>query len=225
MSLMRALLLIILFAACTHAPVATNRSPADFRRLMKLSGEGKARLEIGAEAWVFGFEAAYGSAAQWVMGLRVPLQGEFSFDFPNLDQARAQVTPGPADFRWRIISALETETRRRNLGYPQAGSDFMAQLHHLLRLLAPESKVGPECRALGPEQWSCTADGQQTEWRWLAAKDELTLETALRDSWRLRTTFKNLTDSGFQRVTLEVLRRAADRDSVELRLELFFSTH
>ncbi len=194
-------------------------------RSMRLEGEGRARLEAGAESWVFGFEAAYRADDSWVMALRIPLQGEQVFAFSGLDRAEPAVVPGPEDFRWRIVHALKEASDRRRLGYPQAGHDFLRRWHHLLRLARPGHAPRLACvaDAAVPGRWTCEVDGVGSRWAWDAARGELTVLLSLRRGWEMAAVYKNLTGPVFTRLTLEVRRTGGQRTPPELRQELFFN--
>lgn len=190
---------------------------------MKLVGEGRARLEIGEESWVFSFDSNFVSEDKWVMSLQIPTQGEMVFAFPGLDKPKATITPAPNDFRWKVVHALRETSDRRNLGYPQAGRDFIQSLHQMLRILKPKTALG-DCRKTDESNWDCESDHRVNHWSWNASKRELELTMEMKPMWKVLATFKNLTDEVFQRVTLEVVRVGEQKDFVELRQEIFLST-
>ncbi len=205
---------------CAHGPTAVT-GPDGLREKMSMVGQGKARLEIGPESWVFSFDAAYPEANRWVMAMRIPLQGEEVFAFDGLDEA----VPPPADegdFRARVVHALRHASEQRKLGYPQAGHDFARALHGLLSLLRPAGRAAMSCRDVVENGWSCVNGGQVSRWFWDARKNEARVEFSLRGNWRMAAIFKNLTGPVFTRVTLEVIRNEAENDHVELRQEFFF---
>lgn len=216
-------LLLLLIQACSHTSKINFESPKDFLPKMKLVGEGKARLEIGEESWVFSFDSSFVTEDKWVMSLQIPTQGEMVFAFPGLDKSNATITPSANDFRWKVVHALRETSDRRNLGYPQAGRDFIQSLHQILRLLKPKSALG-SCVNLEDNKWDCLTDNQKTHWKWQSAKTELELSMDLKPKWKVRATFKNLKEEIFQRVTLEVVRIGEEKDFVELRQEIFLTT-
>jgi len=212
----------VLLVGCAHAPTAVS-NPEGLRDKMSMAGQGKARLEIGSESWVFSFDAGFPVPDRWVMAMRIPLQGEEVFAFDGLAEA-VPPPPGEGDFRARVVQALRHTSDERKLGYPQAGQDFVRALHRLLALLRPAGRVAMTCREVVADGWSCLHAGQVSRWFWDARKSEARIEFALRGNWRMAAHFKNLTAPVFERVTLEVIRRAEETDHVELRQELFFQT-
>lgn len=224
MGLLRLIPILFLFA-CSHTSQVTSvTNPDEFVSKINLTGEGKARLEIGEESWVFSFDANFTDEKTWLMALQVPTQGELVFAFPGLDRPFASIAPEANDFRWRIVHALRETSDRRNLGYPQAGRDFIQQLHHLLRWVKKGDRPGHECRVDGVHQWVCVQDKQPSRWVWRPEKQELEIIFELRPDWTLVANFKNLTGPIFKRVTLEIIRRGEQKNFVELRQELFLST-
>lgn len=223
MGLLRFILLLSL-AACAHRAGRSERSPETLIPMMSLVGEGKARLEIGPESWVFSFDANFTTPDTWLMGLVIPTQGEMVFSFPGLGQAQASVTPSADDLRWRIVHALEVTSKQRKLGYPEAGQDFIQGLHHLLRWVRPGSRPAHVCHEVSDHNWKCEQDKQVSSWIWLEKKEELRVIQNLRPDWDMVATFKNLQGAAFKRVTLEIIRKGEQKDFVELRQELFFST-
>ena len=223
MGLLRFVLLLVLVSCGTHPP-ASDVTPDSLLSKMKLSGEGKARLEIGEESWVFSFDAGFKDDNTWLMALQIPTQGEMVFSFPGLDQPQASITPSAEDFRWRIVHALRETSNRRRLGYPTAGRDFIQGLHHVLRWVKPGQRAELQCRELRKFEWECERDKQKTFWTWNEGKQELLVSQSLRPNWMMQAIFKNLTGPIFKRVTLEIKRIGEEKSFVELRQEIFFTT-
>lgn len=217
-------LLLITFIGCTHMAPVSDVGPQSFATKIRLVGEGKARLEIAEESWVFSFDAAFKDDATWVMALQVPTQGEMVFSFPGLDDARAAVRPAAQDFRWQIVHALAETSRRRGHNYPEAGHDFIQRLHHLLRWVKPGVRPTPSCREVAAMVWECELDQQTSTWNWDERKQELHVTWELRRNWSMQAIFKNLTGATFGRVTFEIIRQGENKKFVELRQELFLST-
>ena len=78
------LILLLYLSACATGPVK-NVSWDKLWAQVKMEGEGKARLEIPPESWVFSFEAVL-KKNDWLMAITIPLKGEESFAFPGLDR-------------------------------------------------------------------------------------------------------------------------------------------
>ncbi|MBY0515655.1 MAG: hypothetical protein K2P81_02020 [Bacteriovoracaceae bacterium] len=219
----RFFILLFLFSCATKAP----KDPA-FESLWKfvsMDGEGKARLEVGPESWVFSFESLFINNG-WKMAISIPLKGEEIFDFPELNETRPTAIPEQNDFRWRIVDALRVASTKRKLNYPQLGQDFVLYLHHLLRWThSDQLSLTRNCVLQSANNWDCKWDEVISTWSWDEKKEEFTGVIKIKPTWSMRVVFKNLTDSFFKRVTIEVIHKLEFSDQVELRQELFFSHH
>lgn len=213
--------LLFLINACATGPVEN----ATWEKLwvqVKMEGEGKARLEIPPESWVFSFEALL-QKNDWLMAISIPLKGEESFAFPGLDRPRPEILPDQTDFRWQVVQALRAASHERRLGYPQLGQEFVAYLHHLLRWVHADAlNLQRGCDATSTSAWKCRWDDVPSIWTWDERKKEFTGIIEMRSGWHLQAVFKNLTDSVFKRVTLEITRKTENSSVVELRQEFFF---
>lgn len=215
------LLTLFYLSACATGP-AQNVSWESLWSRVKMEGEGKARLEIPPESWVFSFEAVL-KKTDWLMAIAVPLKGEESFAFPGLDRPRPEVVPAADDFRWQVVQALREASRERRLGYPQLGQDFVSYLHHLLRWTHAEALgLARGCDATSINTWVCRWDDVPSTWSWDGRKEEFVGVIDLKTDWKMRAIFKNLTGPVFKRVTLEIIRKSESASVVELRQEFFF---
>jgi|GEM_PF-6160695 len=213
--------LLFLLNACATRPIE-NATWEKLWAQVKMEGEGKARLEIPPESWVFSFEAVL-QKNDWLMAITIPLKGEESFAFPGLDRSRPEILPEQTDFRWQVVQALRAASHERRLGYPQLGQEFVTHLHHLLRWVHADA-LGLQrgCDATSASTWNCRWDDVPSTWTWDDRKKEFTGIIEMRSNWHLQAVFKNLTDSVFKRVTLEITRKTESASVVELRQEFFF---
>lgn len=221
-NMMVRLLLIFFVVSCA----TTQRKYSTIDELWKrvtLVGEGRSRLEVAPQSWVFSFEALQ-KEKDWLMAISIPTQGEEVFQFPGLDRVEPEITPAPQDFRWTVIHALREASSKRKLHFPQLGQSFISSLHSMLRLsLADKLGLTRQCRALDEMNWQCELDGKVSSWNWDVRKEEFTGLMSLKQNWLMQLTFKNLTGSVFKRVTIDVIRKTTDKEFVEVRQELFFN--
>ncbi len=217
----RLFLLFILVSCAT-----TQRKPSTIDELWKkttLVGEGRSRLEVSPQSWVFSFEAVQ-KDKDWLMAITIPTQGEEVFQFPGLDHVEPEITPSEQDFRWTVIQALREASAKRKLHFPQLGQSFITSLHSMLRLsLADQLGLSRQCRALDEKNWECELDSKVSTWNWDVRKEEFTGVISIKQNWLMKLSFKNLTGSVFKRVTIDVIRKTADKEFVEVRQELFFN--
>lgn len=215
-------ILVLLVLASCATPVLRDPVFDQLWSKVSLAGEGRARLEVGPESWVFSFDAAIRDT-DWVSAISIPLHGEEVFSFPGLQRPTPAAVLAKDDFRWQIEHALSTAAKQRKLHYPELASDFILRFHHLLRGMhgAPWG-VNKSCVAKSDVTWDCRWDELNSFWTWNAQKEEFTGEYILRSSWLMRVVFKNLTDDRFKRVTLEIIRENDSKQFVELRQEFFF---
>ncbi len=217
--------LILTISSCATRKTPVHKTSPHLDKLwaaVRLEGEGKARLEVPPESWVFSFEAVW-QKVDWQMAIRIPLRGEETYQFPGLDRAKPEIVPEQQDFRWQIVQALREASEKRRLAHPQLGQDFVVYLHHLLRWShANELGLVRSCNAVSEKEWSCLWDDVASTWVWNERKEEFTGFFALRPKWQMRATFKNLTDSIFKRLTVEIIRETEVEPVTELRQEFFF---
>ena len=227
MSAMKALFyfsLMLMLSACAtrKAPAPANPQWDKLWASVRLEGEGRARLEVPPESWVFSFEAVW-KKPDWEMAIRIPLRGEETYQFPGLDRSGPEIVPAQEDFRWQIVQALREASERRRLAHPQLGQDFVVHLHHLLRWShAAALGLARSCDAQSAVEWSCQWDGVPSSWSWNERKEEFTGIFVLRPKWQMRAIFRNLTDSIFKRLTVEIIRETGSEPVTELRQEFFF---
>jgi len=190
---------------------------------VRMEGEGRARLEVAAESWVFSFEAIL-KEHDWLMAIRIPSRGEEVLSFPGLNNSSPTLVPDANDFRWRIVQALRSASEEKRLAFPQLGQEFVSKMHWLLRWVhAKELGLNRSCAALlQGDAWQCSWDGIESEWKWHDRKKEFVAQITIKPGWKMKASFKNLTDSVFKRVTYEIIRENAEAESVELRQEFFF---
>lgn len=213
--------LLLLLASCA-TPVIKDPAFDQLWEKVSMEGEGRARLEVGTESWVFSFDAIV-KENDWIAAISIPLHGEEVFSFPGLHRPIPGSVAGKDDFRWQIEAALEAASRERKLNYSELGSDFALHFHHLLRWVHGEKwGLKKSCAAKDETAWSCRWDGLNSSWTWNPQKEEFTGDFILKTSWIMRVVFKNLTDQQFKRVTLEIIRENELKQIVELRQEFFF---
>lgn len=214
---------LLFIVACGHHVPGSSVSPSMIKRFARLEGEGKARLEVGEQSWVFSFEAGFPEKNVWAMALHVPGKGEEVFRFPGLEHPRVMITPTAGDFRWHLVQVLREHSDKQHLGYPQAGRDFVQGWHHLLRWLVLDSAT-PSCESRGEAAWVCQLDGQASHWSWDASRNEMKADFPLRPDWRYVVVFRAFDGKAFQRTTVEVVHVIQESKRVELRQELFFQS-
>ncbi len=215
------ILLLFFVSACATRPIKDATWDTLWSQV-KMEGEGKARLEIPPESWVFSFEAVM-QKNDWLMAITIPLKGEESFAFPGLDRPRPEIIPEQTDFRWQVVQALREASHERRLSYPQLGQEFVTYLHHLLRWVHADALMLQRgCDATSATSWKCSWDDVQSNWTWDERKEEFTGKIEMRADWHMQAVFKNLTASVFKRVTLEITRKTENSSVTELRQEFFF---
>jgi hypothetical protein len=221
--MLRSFLIFLSLAGCASVSRTQDSNWEQLWSKVRMQGEGKARLEVGAESWVFSYEAIL-KEQDWLMAIQIPARGEEVLAFPGLNQVQPSIVPDAADFRWRIVQALREASEEKRLAFPQLGQEFVAKMHWLLRWVhATELGLKRDCIAVPQDNaWQCSWDDVRSRWQWWSRKQELVAEIEIRPGWRMRATFRNLTDSVFKRVTYEIIRETSSGESTELRQEFFF---
>ncbi len=212
--------LIFLFTSCAlfkPRPSLETMDPEKLLRSVRLVGEGRGRLTLGARQYVFGVDSVLRENQDWILAVAIPLHGEEVMILPDLKEA--YITAEEADsFELRIAD----EFRRLGLDRMLSSEEFMRELRGLVRFsLAPlwgrVHQCGPrevvtECR-LDEERYGIEARNQ-----------EFVIHRTIRSGVGLELVAKNLTESFFHQIDIRLYinRTYEEIRPPEFSLELFW---
>ncbi|MFL5784664.1 MAG: hypothetical protein ACJ76H_08655 [Bacteriovoracaceae bacterium] len=175
---------------------------------VRVIGEGKGRLHIREQQYLFGLESVLKENNDWIMAVTIPLHGEEALIFPKLNEKNAENLEMES-FARRIDAGIQQNLKNSQL----RGSDFIVALRKTVRfLLASRLKLPVTCK-----KTSCTLDDEE----FLIAKGEKTLQiTTKLPHHQLITTASNLTGPFFLHTQFKVTPNESKQDL--LTLELFW---
>lgn len=206
---MKILIICFLFWGCSHyaSQRASEQSIESLLKKIQLNGEGKARLEVESNKYVFNFSSQL-TEKNWLVGMEIPFEGErvLAFGESHLSREENFLT----ELRFHLLNALKEK------GYPasQTYQSFLQVIHQYRELVYHQKN----CRQESQERWECFPGGKFT-----LVGDELYLTVTLNKDLFLEVRHRYIGEKAFNRIGMSVfqLRNSASR-KVLLNQELFF---
>jgi hypothetical protein len=205
------LLFLLILTSCSLFKGSEKIREADILKnieSVRVTGEGKGRLHIREQQYLFGLESVVKENNDWIMAVSIPLHGEEALIFPKLNEKNSDNLELES-FAQRIDSGI-----RQNLkGSSLKGKDFLVAMRKTVRfVLAGRLKLPVTCK-----ESTCMLDGDE----FLISKDEKSLRiTTPFAGHELITTASNLTGPFFLHTQFRVTSPESKQDL--LTLELFW---
>ncbi len=156
--MVRSILLLILLTSCAFfksRPSLKTMDPEKLLASVKLTGEGRGRLGIGGNSYVFGFDALVKEDAHWLLAIAIPLQGEEVLELRDL-RTKEPVASGDQSFERRI----DAELRAKKLDKTLTGKLFVREFRGLVRfILRDRLGLASSCARVS-EKLECKLDGE-----------------------------------------------------------------
>lgn len=193
---MRIIVLTLLFFATSCAlfkasPSLENRQPEELLKAVRILGEGKGRLSLGDNQYVFGVDSVL-KDTDWILAVSIPLHGEEVMILKNLEKKVVQDVESES-FEKRI----RWEFKQRKLDKVVSPGTFLTELRLLIRLiLSQELKLDRRCNAHKGE-YSCILDGEI--YKITVTDKKFFLHKDLGSGNLLELVAQNLTDSFFSK--------------------------
>jgi hypothetical protein len=212
--------LIFVLASCAlfqERPSLKDMNKEELLDAVKLIGEGKGRLGLGQNQYVFSFDSILKDNYDWILAVQIPLHGEEVMILPDLKQQKLQ--------KWQMHSfeeRIKKDFVRLKLDEILSPQQFIQELRSLIRFhLSSSWGSKRNCRAQQSELW-CEQDGQ----RFLVTttEKELSIKKPLAQGKSLVLDAKNLTESFFGQTDIRLYSNETNRlkkDS-SFSLELFW---
>jgi hypothetical protein len=184
---------------------------------VKLIGEGRGRLGLGQNQYVFSFDSILKDNFDWILAVQIPLHGEEVMILPDLKQEKLQ--------KWQMHSfeeRIKKDFLRLNLDKVLAPQQFLEELRSLIRFhLSSSWGSKRNCKVQQSEFW-CEQDGQ----RYLVttSEKELSIKKSLGQGKSLVLDARNLTESFFAQTDIRLYSNETNqlkKDS-SFSLELFW---
>lgn len=195
----------------------SSKSPVELLDSVKLTGEGRGRLTLKKNQYVFSMESVLKENFDWILAVSIPLHGEEVMILPDLSKSQIS-DPETETFEERI----EKEFHALKLNKILTSAEFMRELRSMIRfMLSPAWGQKRDCK-LHQNEWACTIDGQ--EYRISSTDKELNVKKLLGQEKSLQIVAKNLTDSFFTQTDIRLYANEAlaTKKESDFSLELFW---
>ena len=179
------------------------------------TGEGKGRLGINRQQYLFGFDALLKENNDWILAANIPLHGEEVLMLRNLE--KVSVDEDKADgLEIRIQQGISDYLKSQKQS-PHLSKDFLLELRTIMRLIL-HKKLGLE---LSCSQKECRIG--EAIYQVEATSKQLSLKRSLSKDFEIEFTAMNLTESIFRRSNIYLHSKNKSSSALTLlSLELFW---
>lgn len=211
--LFRIFLILILILSVSCSTVKKTEGVEKSLAAIKVIGEGRGRLGIEPQNYLFSFDAVLKDKKDWILAVMVPLHGEEVMILHDLRNAKPPVTTLES-FEERIEHELRN---RKKLGNLKSG-EFVIHIRSMIRfILARELGLDRACQGE-----VCRLDSEN--YQVLLSEKNISVKKEISVDYTLELIAENLTDSFFNRTNF-YLRDGKDdskKSPPVLSLELFW---
>lgn len=211
------LLFILLVSSCSlfKSQNIQNEKVETLLTYLKGEGEGKGRLGIGQNQYLFGFDAIFKENNDWILAANIPLHGEEILLLPDLKQETDNVSSQGLERRIELGISDYLKSQKKN---PQMAQVFMLELRRLMRLVFVQ-KLGLELKCSETE---CRMG--EVIYQVKASSKQISLKKDLNSEYEIEFTAMNLTDSIFKRTNIYLhSKNKSSTAPTLLSLELFWN--
>jgi molybdenum cofactor biosynthesis enzyme MoaA len=192
--------LLFLVSSCALFKGSTSLEEKNFSDLVdsiKLVGEGKGRLTLGQNQYVFGVDSVLNEDHEYIMAVSIPLHGEEVMILSDLRKVKAD-SEEIHSFEERISQ----EMRKLKLNKIMSTSTFHKELRSLIRFaLSKDLKLNRNCKSQQNET-RCTLDNE--DFLLMASAKEFFIKKITSNDSYLLLSARNLTESIFTRVDISL---------------------
>lgn len=190
------LILLFLLSSCAlfkSQPSLKKDSLDTALASIKVTGEGRGRLGVGPQSYLFSYEAALKENTDWMLAVSVPLHGE---EVMVLHEIKQKTVPekGRESFELRIDHEIR---QRLDLG-KISGRDVTQELRKIIRfVIADQLFLEKKCDSAVPGFYECIMDGES--FLVTLEHDAIKIKKNIRDTHYFELEGANLNNSFFQR--------------------------
>lgn len=219
--LIKQMALFLLLTSCAlfqSAPSLKTENKLKLLDAVKLTGEGRGRLSLGANQYVFSFESLMKENSDWLLAVSIPLQGEEVMILPQLKE-KTMADAGAESFEARI----DREFDRLKLDKVLTSEEFLKEFRSLVRFnLAKTWGQKPVC-AEQEEDLLCDLDGEKFLVK--VTDKDINIIKLLGKGRSMVLSAQNLTNSFFDRTEIRLYSSETHSQKKEssLSLELFWN--
>lgn len=187
---------------------------------VKITGEGKGRLGIESNQYLFSFDALLKKPSDWILAANIPIHGEEILQFTNLTSEQT-IEDSRDPFEVRIEQGIAQYLKDRKKDAKLAGI-FLRELRSMVRfLLAKEMGMEVRCH---PSEAAEVCELGSTSYQLSTSNTLLTLKKSITDSFQIEYVAQNLTDSIFRRGSIYLYsQNSHSKRETLLSLELFWN--
>jgi hypothetical protein len=181
-------------------------------------GEGRGRLSVPPQQYVFSYEAVLKESTDWLLAVSIPLHGEEILLLPNLKEENAEIEG--EGFGSRIEQAVAGYLHSQKESQ-ELTAKFLSELRSIMRfVLHRELKKTIECEEKSNIQ-ICRMD--ETSYRVSLLNNRLIIKKDISDRHQLELVAENLTGSFFSKTSIYLhSQKSISLGTPMLSLELFW---
>ncbi len=218
--LSRAITFILLFSSCSSPILKKKESlkaiPVDqLLAAIQVNGEGRGRLGINDQQYVFSYEATLKENTDWYLSVAIPLHGE---ELMLLTELKSEYSPSRTrqSFERRIESLLNAQFKGG-----VSGKEFLLEFRRLMRfLLSAKLNLVRGCAQMG-DGYQCLMSGEK--YYLTVTEKNIRVSRMLTSHQTLDVVAENLTNSLFMRTNFHLTSpKATHSEEKSFSLELFW---
>lgn len=209
------LLLFLLLSSCALFKSDSSLNDSTMDQILdsiKVLGEGRGRLGIDKQSYLFSYEALLNEHTDWVLAVAVPLHGEEVMILHDMREKTIE-TSTQESFEARI----ENEVRQRRELKGLKGDEFVREIRSFIRfILAKKLSLKRVCR-----DQECELEGEKFAVQY--TKERVYIRKNISSTFVFELNAENLTEGHFGRTNF-LLRPRVDGNlsSSVMSLELFW---
>lgn len=211
---------LFLVSSCSLFKGAQNLQSLDKEKMLdavKLVGEGRGRLSLGQNQYVFSFDSLLKDNHDWILAVSIPLQGEEVMVLPDLMEKEAK----NADME-TFEERIDHEFKQKKLDRVLTAQEFIQELRKLIRFnLAKALEQKRDCSERN-EGFVCELDGDK--FLITSSKKEFNVTKILGRGRSVVLEGRNLTESYFTQTNIRLYSSVEnfEKKNSSFSLELFW---
>lgn len=183
---------------------------------IRVTGEGRGRLGIGQQSYLFSFEAGL-KDHDWMLAVSVPLHGEEVMILHEIKEINPSTTKRES-FELRIDHEMRNRLSLGNI----SGRDVTRELRAIIRfVMSSDLELKKECNLKDQNIYECKMD--KDVFRVVRDRDSIKIKKNIKDTHYFELIGENYSDSAFQRTNFYLRSQQEKAKSAALlSLELFW---
>lgn len=213
------LVLMIFASSCAlfRAQDLKNKKIDELISALSAEGEGKGRLGLGSNQYLFSFDAVLKQNSDWLLAASFPLHGEEILIFKNLKNDGAFKAEAPGEFEIRMEEGIKDFLKSQKKS-PKVARAFILELRNMMRFVL-HKKLGLN---ISCDEKNCSMGDYvyQVE----VSSNEFSLTRSVLNDYEMKLIAVNLTGPIFKRMNIHLLPKAGLQSTKNLlSLELFWN--